>query len=160
MSTPPSTVEIGSDLSLVKLAREIAIEHHDIETILGRYQIDHETWSKIKENPRFTQLLDAEIAAWQSATNTKERTQLKASALVEEALPECNARLHDPKEALNHKVELLKVLTKVAGMDRVEREQNSGDGFHITINMGEDTKLEFNKTNPTPEAIDVTPSEQ
>lgn len=160
MSTPPNTVEVGTDLSLVKLAREIAIEHHDTETILRRYQIDQETWSKIKSNPRFSQLLEAEIIAWQSATNTKERVQLNTSAMVEEALPELNSRLHDPKEALNHKVELLKVLTKIAGMDRVEREGAGGDGFHITINMGEDTKLEFNKKAPAQDAIDVTPSEQ
>ena len=145
---------------LIKLAREIAIDHYDIETILKRYHLDDETWSKIKNNPRFSQLLESEMTAWHSATNTQERTKLKAAALLEEWLEEGNARLYDRNEALNHKVELVKVLSKIAGMDRGnEGGGGGGEQFSVTINLGEDAKLTFEKQTPS-KVIDVTPKDQ
>lgn len=132
---------------LVKLARELAIDHFDPETILKNHQISADTWENIKNNKRFHDLLESEIAAWNSATNTHERTRLKAAALVEEYLPEGNARIHDPKENLPAKVELLKVMTRIAGMgiDKADVHNGSAEKVSITINLGADHKLKFEK---------------
>lgn len=160
MELLPEPLVPGDDLTLIKLAREIAIDHHDTETILKRYQISDESWSKIKDSPRFTQLLISEITAWHSAVNTQERTKYKAMALLEEWLEEGNSRLYDRQEALNHKVELVKILAKIAGMDRSEGSGGGGgETFKVTINLGEDAKLHFEKQRAAQPIIDITPED-
>jgi hypothetical protein len=147
MALPPATINPQYDPLFVKLAREVAIDHHDIETILKHYQITTEHWERISANPHFQKLLEAEIAAWQGATNTHERTKLKAAALVEEWLPEANTRLHDAQENLPAKVELGKLLTRIAGMGLTGMGVDGApaERFSITINLGADAKLQFEK---------------
>ena len=143
-------------VTMVKIAREIAIDHFEVETILKRYSINNETWSKVSTSPEFTRILESETAAWQSATNTHERTKLKAAAMVEEYLPEGNKRIHDPKEPLPAKTELLKVLTRIAGMGLTNSEVNgaTAEKFSITINLGADKQLKFEKDVTPPITID------
>ena len=150
---------VEDDLFLIKLAREIAIEHYPLETILERYHIDGETWAKLRNNARFNELLKSETEAWNSATNTAERTKLKAAALIEEWLPEANSRLHDQAENLNHKVELAKLLSRIGGLEKATMEANGGgERFTVTINMGADAQLKIEKELP-PKVIDVTPEQ-
>jgi hypothetical protein len=135
------------DLVFAQVAREIAINHEDIETILKRYKVDDETWDKIQRNPRFQQILQSEITAWQSSINTGERVKLKAAAMIEDWLPEAHQRMHAPNESLNHKVELAKLITQIAGMGRGSGGDgtSAGERFTVTINLGADHKLEFEK---------------
>lgn len=135
------------DTAYLKVAREIAVNFHDTETILSRHGIGPAEWERIKKDERFLRLLDAEVQAWNSATNTHERTKAKAAALIEEFLPEANQRLHSTSENLPAKVELLKTLVKVAGMGEREVGVGTGSGFTVTINLGSDHKLEFQKTS-------------
>jgi hypothetical protein len=148
-------MSIKSHTTLVKLAREIAIDHHLLETILENYNIDPSSWAAIQANHDFRRLLESEVSAWQSALNTHERTKLKAAALVEESLPECNTRLHDPKEPLNAKVEMLKALMRIAGMGESSKGQVEGMGerFSVTINLSGDSQLKFEK-EVTPKVIE------
>lgn len=138
------------DLLLVQLAREIAIDHLSTDDILRLYSINTEEWEVIKENPRFTQLLEQELLAWQTATNTAERTKLKAGAIIENWLPESNMRLHDQQETLPAKVELAKMIARIAGLglDRVVSGE-SAEKFSLVINIGDGNKRELivNKTN-------------
>lgn len=134
------------DIMLVQLAREVAIDHLSTENILQLYSISPEEWDNIKENPRFAQVLEQEILAWQSATNTAERTKLKAGAIIENWLPESNMRLHDQQETLPAKVELAKMISRIAGFDRVEASNAvAGAGFSVTINLGGGDKVSFDK---------------
>ena len=128
----------------MRIAREIAIDLYPIETILKNNQIDPDQFEKIKADPRFLRLLDSEVSAWNAANNTLERTKLKAGALIEEFLPEANQRIHDPDETLTAKNELIKTLTRIAGMglDRANIEGMGGEKFSVTINLGAQ-KLEF-----------------
>lgn len=152
--------QYAHDNDILRLAREIAINLSDIETILKHHRITPETWSTIQSNPRFLKLLEAETVAWNSAGNTHERTRLKAAALVEEWLVEANTRLHDPDETLSAKVELGKLLTKIAEMgERTPGQAAVGERFSVTINLGADHKLQFEK-NVTPQVIDVTPTKE
>ena len=138
------------DIVLVQLAREIAIDHLNTDDILRLYNINTEEWELIKENPRFAQLLEQEIIAWQTATNTAERTKLKAGAIIEAWLPESNMRLHDQQETLPAKVELAKMIARIAGlgMDRVVSGE-SAEKFSLVINIGDGNKRELvvSKTN-------------
>ena len=142
---PPSSVkEPMRDITLVQLAREIAIDHLNNEEILKLYSITQEEWEVIKSNKRFQTLLEQEILAWQSATNTAERTRLKAGAIIEHWMPEANMRLHSSDETLPAKVELAKMVSRIAGLDRVEGSSGpSGAGFSVTINLGGGDKVKF-----------------
>ena len=60
--------------------------------------------------PRFQALLETETAQWNGALNTQERVKIKASAMIEEWLPEAHERMHDRGESLNAKTELGKLI--------------------------------------------------
>lgn len=147
MALPPAVIPTQYDPLFVKLAREIAIDHYDIETILNHHQITTQDWERIKANQNFLTLLESEITAWNGALNTHERTKLKAAALVEEFLPEGNRLLHSTDQALPAKVELLKTLTRIAGMGLtgIGVDGAPSERFSITINLGADSKLQFEK---------------
>lgn len=136
--------------NLVKLAREIAINHKEVETILNEYSISPDQWSKINEDPEFIQLLQSEIVAWQGAQNTHERTRLKAAALIEMWLEEANQRLYDRDETLTSKTELAKLLARIAEMGTTNSSITgpAGERFTVTINLGADAQLKFDKTLP------------
>ena len=137
------------DIVLVQLAREIAIDHLNTEQILKLYNISQEEWEVIKNNKRFQTLLEQEVIAWQGATNTAERTKLKAGAIVEHFLPEANMRLHSIDEALPAKVELMKAISRIAGFDRNDvGNQVAGSGFSVTINLGGGDKVKFDAVPP------------
>jgi DNA-binding transcriptional MerR regulator len=128
---------IGRELSLIKLAREIAMDIQPIETILKQYSIDDERWEELQRNARFRALLESEVESWNSAVNTHERVKLKAAAMMEEWLPELNNRLHDLEETLPAKIEGGKMLAKIAGMgERAANEGPAGEKFTVTINLG------------------------
>lgn len=138
------------DLTLVQLAREIAMNIQSIETILETHQIDVDTWDRLKITPRFVQLLETETSSWNSAINTHERVKLKSAALVEDWLPEAYARMNDTTENLNAKTELAKLVARLAGMglNNTSITDGSGERFSVTINLGGDNNLKIEKSMP------------
>jgi hypothetical protein len=159
MTTLPQISPGEADLVLVKLAREVAIDHATIEALLERYHLTHDEWRTIQNNPRFQALLSTEIEAWQSALNTEERTKMKAAAMVEEFLPEAYGRMHDNGENLPAKVELLKLVARIAGLGMTGvGVEGGGERFSININLGADAQLKFDK-EVTSKVIDATPLE-
>jgi hypothetical protein len=150
-------VSYSTDVQFLRIAREIAMDLNDVETILKNYQLTSKDWEKLKADPRFLVLLEAEIVAWNGAGNTHERTKLKAGSLIEEWLLEANQRIHDPKELLSAKTEVVKLLARIAGMgsERTDGAAGGGERFSVTINLGADHKLKFDNT-VTPKVIDGT----
>lgn len=143
-------VRFEDQTRLVQIAREIAINHKPIETILKDYSIDGEEWVKLQGNQEFVRVLETEIIAWQGAQNTHERTRLKAAALIEEWLVEANARLYDASETLSSKTELAKLIARIAdmGVTGAGIAGGGGERFTVTINLGADAKLQFQKELP------------
>ena len=74
---------------------------------------------------------------------------LKSLAMVEESLPEFYARMHDPRESLSAKTEVLKAISRFAGVGVVGTEVGMGERLTVNINLGGDAKLTVTK--------DVTP---
>jgi hypothetical protein len=70
-------------------------------------------------------------------------------AIVEEALPEMYAKLHAPMDPLSSKVELLKTLSKLAGVDKQDDGGGGGAKVSITINMGDDRKVDVQAALPS-----------
>lgn len=133
--------------TLVKLAKEIAQDIRPLDDVLASYKLSSNQWETIQRLPTFQRYLTAELADWNSASNTQERVKLKAATVIEEALPRIDAEIHGAG-ALNHKIEALKVLKDLAGMGKDASIATSGEKFSITINLGEDRKLEFTKSLP------------
>ena len=150
--TLPDEVSRKNELLYVQLARELAMDIQSIDKVLAARQITNEEFENIKQNPRFQSIYSRMVDEWESSLNTAERVRIKALSFVEEAMPEYFARAHDPREALPAKVEILKAVSKIAGVDgKKEGEVGGGEKFSVTINIS-DTKLEFEKQ---PVTIDV-----
>lgn len=146
---PMVPVATTEEIAMVKLAREIAMEMRDLDEILAMHAVTKEAFEKLKTNPRFIAVLSSEITAWSTATNTDQRVKFKAGSMLEEFLPELYARLLDPKENLMAKVKGAELVTKLAGLGVADAKVNDpSDRVTITINLGEDRKLEFNKQLP------------
>lgn len=143
-----------SELTLLKLSREIAKDIHPLETILERHGISLDLWDKISKIPRFNALLQSQIEAWHSATNTSERVKIKSLSFVEELLPEMYERANDPREPLSSKVELLKTIGKFGGVGMSSFEGAMGEKLSVTINLGADSQLRFEK-DITPQVTDA-----
>lgn len=139
-----------SDIFLIKFAREIAINHYSLAEVKEKYRITEQEWLWISKSPRFHSILENEIINWQSATNTHDRTKLKAAALMETWLEEAAGRLYDKGENLPAKVELAKLVTRIAGMgvDKMGIEGDAGSKFSVTINLGADAQLKYEKNIP------------
>lgn len=139
-----------NDITMLKLAREIAMDILPLEQVLTAHQIDSNEWETISKTPRFQDLLRSEVEAWQSAANTADRVKLKSLAFVEEALPEFYARAHDPRENLTAKVEVLKTVARFAGVGASNFDAGvTGEKFSVTINLGADQQLKIEKEIPS-----------
>lgn len=141
------------DVTLLRLAREIAMDIHPVEAILATLEISDDEWQEIQQNPTFRGYLRTAIEEWQSATNTQERVRLKSLAFVEEALPEFYARAHDPSENLQHKIRVLEVVAKFAGVGGNVDTALSGEKFSVTINLGADHQVRIER-DVTPQVIE------
>lgn len=159
MASKNSGVDFGDTTKLVQVARQIAINHKDIESILDDYSITPQQWEKLQSSPDFIRVLETEIVAWQSAQNTHERTRLKAAALIEEWLLEANTRLYDKDETLPAKTELAKLIARIAEMGvNNANVAAGGERFTVTINLGASNELKFEKELP-PKVIEAQPTE-
>lgn len=155
MATTNVLAPSQSDLLLVKLAREIAMDIYPLETILKQYSITPEKWDELQLNGKFKILLESECAAWSTALNTHERVKLKAAAMMEEWLPELNNRMHDPDENLPAKIEAGKMLSKIAGMGLPGQvEGSTPERFTVTINLGPQVAPISIEKDVTPKVID------
>jgi hypothetical protein len=142
-----------NDSVLLKLAREIAMDIREIADILATYELDDAMWQEIQGNWTFKQYLRGAIEEWNSATNTQERVKMKALSMVEEALPEFYTRMHDKGESLQHKTEVFKTITKLAGLERTANDPGTGERLTVTINLGADQQLKIER-DVTPKVTD------
>ena len=145
MSGAAVLVEPVSPLTQLKLAREIAADMRELDQILELLVISQAQWEMLQRNSRFQEILRSSMEEWQSVTNTPERVKMKSLAFVEEALPEFYARVHDAKESLSAKNEVLKTVSRLAGVGGPVEGALTGERMIITINLGADQQLEFVK---------------
>lgn len=150
----PGEVTNKTELLYVQLARELAMDIHSLDKILAARSITPEQFEEIKKSPRFNAIYSRMVQEWESSLNTGERVRLKALAFVEESLPEYFQRAHDRMEALPAKVEILKAVAKIGGIDsRPKDETGGGEKFSVTINLGGDSQVRIEK-DVTPKVID------
>jgi hypothetical protein len=147
------------DVILVKLSREIAMDVNSVADILKRYAIGDEQWDKIQNSARFAQLLRNAVEEWESALNTHERVKIKSATMIEVWLEHANSLLHKETESITGKTELAKFIGRLAdmGLTNAKVDGAMGEKFSITINLGADQTLKFEKQLP-PKVIEHEPS--
>lgn len=141
---------------LLELAREVAMNIQDLPVILQNSGLTQQQYDQIATIPFYTRALEAMRVDWESAGNTNKRLAIKAATALEATLPKLTGRLSDKEEGLDAVVKGAHLLAKIAGVD--ENKKQSGDGadkFTITINLGADQKLTFEK-DITPKAEEST----
>lgn len=142
---------LQGDLLMVRLARSIAQDIVELDQILTTNHVSPEAWAIIEKHPRFQKYLQEAILEWNAAENAPERVKIKAAAAIEEWLPEGFSQMHNQDAPLLHRNDLAKLMAKLGGMDRgsgVGFDGNGGERFSVTINLGADTKLSYNKELP------------
>jgi hypothetical protein len=152
----PAPASMGiEDQDLIRLTREIAMDIRPLPDILEKLNISNERYESLAAMPQFQKYLRTAVDEWQSATNTPERVRIKSLAFVEEALPEFYARAHDPKESLAAKTEVLKTVSRFAGLGGAVQTGQTGERMTVTINLGTDHQLRIERDiTPTYEAED------
>jgi hypothetical protein len=140
------TVHTFDDTMMLKLARELAMDIRPLEDILEVLHISRAEWDSVKETAAFQRYLRSSLEEWHSALNTQERVKLKSLAMVEESLPEFYARMHDAREALPAKTEVLKTISRFAGVGGNTSYEGSGsEKMIVTINLGADQQLRIER---------------
>lgn len=160
LSLPPETAlaeREDLDAQMLKVARNLAMDMYELPQILDMLSIPAYEFERWKNHPRFNQYLISEKEAWNSALNTHERTKLKASTVMEEFMLEAHRSMHDKKQPLNHRVELGKLVAKIAGMGETARGAigEGGPGFSLQINIGQGPDHQVNiSSRPAPPVIE------
>jgi hypothetical protein len=153
-STTPAIQSEPNQALIRSVAREIAMDILPLESVLSTHKLNIAQWDDIKETGFFKNCLSEELAIWASSPNAAERIRIKFTVMLEESAPEMFQRLHDRKESLAAKVELIKTLMKGAGVGVTTADtQGPMDRISIQINMGAGNEVTVQK-DITPRVID------
>ena len=150
----PQPLDLGKDVHVIKLAREVAIDHYPLNEVLDRYGVSTEDWEALQEWPRFQELLAYEKQQWHGALNTNQRVRLKSATLIEEFMEKGDAYLHDKETSFNSKIEFVKLLGKFAGLDAPVPTTGPAVGGRVTININMGSKEVA--YDGQPDMIDIT----
>lgn len=152
---------LGIDISKINhetmaaLAREIAMDINELPIILKNNGVSAEQYEIIKVSPFFMKLLESYTQAWTASGNTPERLKLEGAAMLEQFYPTLFQRMMDKTQPLNHVVQAAQFVAKTSGLGEAKDTGPAGDRFSITINLGEDQKLVFDKSkNELPAILD------
>jgi hypothetical protein len=147
---PTIPAGVYDEIKLVKLARQIAMGIKDLPGVLFDNDLTLREWDDIKMLPAFQRLLEGEVTSWEGALNTPDRVRIKAASMLEEYLPEMYARLNDRTEPLMAKMKAVELISKIAGFGQTDIPQagSPGDKVQVIINLGSDTRLNYEKVLP------------
>lgn len=150
--------KVMDEVQQSKLAREVVMDIRNISEVLKEYGLTAKQYKDLATQPYYKKALEIALQEWNSALTTVQRIKVKAAALLEQNLLNLGVRMGQETENLPAVVETGKLLTKLAGIGEQGQQQNSGEKFSITISMGGDATLKFEKdVTPTQDlpAIDV-----
>jgi hypothetical protein len=152
---PAITEKLGvgfEERKLRAIAREIAMDIIDADTILASHKLTPEEFTEIAASSAFQKLLAEQMEEWNTAGSTKERVERKTFAMLEEFLPQAWEYLHSPGFGDTAKVSLLQALQKQVGIGMRDAQVSEGSGqkVQITINMSKGNQVKVD--------ADVTPN--
>lgn len=147
---PPVKLPKLSANDLVKLARELVMNIRDETDILADFKLDKAQLNALFTNEFFANAVQALTIEWNGAKNTPERLKIISAAFLEQSLPALGAKLLKADESLHAQVAAAEFFAKNAGIRDADKHVTSGEKFTISINLGADTQLRYEK--------DVTPT--
>ena len=140
--------------NLAKLAREIAMDVEDVDTILSVNQIDDDTWSRIQANPQFQSMLSNMVIEWNSASNARARIRVKAQTAIEALIDLLVREVASGEAPLTQKVDAIRQLARLGELEGKEfGGGQAGDRVSIVINMGPSETIK-------PLVIDAVPNRE
>lgn len=159
LSLPP--VE-DLDSLMLKVARNVAQDIYTIEDILKNCGVSGDDYAFFLKHPRFQGYLISEREAWLSAGNIESRTKLKAGIVLETYMDGAYHEMTDNKTPLNQRVELGKMLAKIAGFGEPKSFVNTGGGgggggFMLQINIGPGKTEPRQTITIEPEVVNLPP---
>lgn len=132
---PPVPLQM-SDSDLSRIANEIARDIYPLDDVLRQFKIDAYFFREnILPHPRFRALYSEAYTAWHSANNSNERSVLKAGVLFEQWLEEANRLFHEQSQPLSSKVDMMKIVARVAGLDKDKVQQGVAPGDRVVVNI-------------------------
>lgn len=164
LSLPP---EENLDTVMLKVARDVGMDLYEIDEILKNNNVRLQDFHRWKNHPTFLRYLKSEREAWVAASNAPERTKLKAGIVMEMFMDEAHTNLHDRKLALRDRIELSKVVARIAGLtDRPVGQVIPGaggsGGFRLQINInpgeGRPKTINISANHDKVEDVNVAPS--
>lgn len=136
LSLPPRE---NLETLMLKVARDLAMDIYPLPDILTNNGVAMRDFQSWKDHPTFQRFLKSEREAWGAAANTAERTKLKAGIVMEMFMEEAHSELHSKKSPLNQRVELAKVVARLAGFASPTGAAGAPagpGGFRLQINIG------------------------
>lgn len=142
------------DPQYASLAREIAQAIRPVPDVLADYGFSGSgdpTWVELCQNPEFKRLLDEAQREWNAADTTKRRVQLKALISTEMSLPAIHGIIHDEKADRADRINAMKVMKSLAGLDAPPNPNGTGEGgsgIVVKINIGTQQVVKTAATQP------------
>jgi hypothetical protein len=142
------------------------IENHDFILAMARYSEGLQTEAQVKKQFRFTDDVWAKLGSDDALCQRIEETRIarvrsgavkreRAQAEIIDGPPILGKIMRDPNANERHVIDSIKTLDALAANEPATA-QNSSERFIITINLGNDEKLRFNKSiRPDPHDTDV-----
>ena len=141
---------------LAKLASELAMKAKPAAQTFKDFGLKAGDFAELKENSFFIRAFEAAVIEWNQAMNAPQRIKIGSAVILEDAMPILGARMKNPDTPLPAAVEAAKFFARNAGIGESEATQAPGERFIITINLGNDEKLKYNKSiAPNPNDIDL-----
>lgn len=141
----PPAPSLAED-DLIKLAREVVMNIHDLPVILSRWQLTQSQFDiHIAPNEFFKRVSDQFRVEWESAGSTKNRMQIKAQIALENSMSTLAARMNDKDEDLGKATDTAKLFARIAGVDSEKSQGGLGEKVTIEINLGADSQIKFEK---------------
>lgn len=125
LSLPP---EENLDTVMRNVARDVGMDLYELDVILKNNNVKVADFLRWKDHPTFIKYIKSERAEWAAATNTTERTKLKAGIVMEMFMETAHTNLNDVKLALRDRIELSKVVARIAGLTDRPAAQIPGSG--------------------------------
>jgi hypothetical protein len=135
---PAELPKLGVE-TIAALARELAMNMRREEHILEDYKITTEQFRELKKSKFFQNTYDAYVVEWNSAMSTKNRIEIQAATLLEQALPVMGSKMLSAVQPLKEQVEAGKMLAKICGLGEKMDSGDNKEKFVINIKLGADT---------------------
>ena len=152
--------ELVTEVTISRLAREIARDLRPLEQILEQMRVSSDDWERIQSNEFFKTRLVEEAQIWAGSTKQtlRDRISVKAATMVEELLFDTVAMVQDAELPGAARVAALQFLGRLGQLgDNASVTKDDGSGrVQINILLG-DRKVTFDKDQAEPPMIDATP---